>query len=106
MTEAQKHGRFRRKKPKSTRLELRVDWEKPTRIVLLLVIPKAAFKNINGPTPGTVVERMLRDGEVVGSNPASFLPLLCPIGSESFIQVPRSGTSLLIFLYKNILIFS
>ena len=49
---------------------------------------------------------MLRDGEVVGSNPASFLPLLCPIGSESFIQVPRSGTSLLIFLYKNILIFS
>ena len=73
---------------------------------LLLVIPKAALNNINWPTPGTVEERMLRDGEVVGSNPASFLPLLCPTGSESFIQVPRSGTSLLIFRYKNILIFS
>ena len=80
--------------------------EKPTRIVLLLVIPKAALNNIHGPTPGTVEERMLRDGEVVGSNPASFLTLLCPIASPFFIQVPHRGTSLLIFRYKNILIFS
>ena len=53
----------------------------------------------------TAEERMPRNREVMGSNPAGCcaFSLLYPLSSAFFIQIPQVGATLLIFQQKNML---